>query len=65
MTKKKPYIFFTEHLQDNSVSDFERLAEMRAIRGVNGITEQLQICSSKRSMVSFSVYLVRGVIMYV
>lgn len=37
---------------------------MRAICGDNGTTEQMQICSSKRSMVSFSVYLIRGVIMY-
>ena len=47
------------------MSDFGRLAEKRAIRGANGTTEQLQICSSERSMVSFSVYLIRGVIMYV
>ena len=42
-----------------------RLAEIHAICQDNGTTEQLQICSSERSMVSFSVYLIRGVIMYV
>ena len=57
--------FFQKNLQVNSVSDFGRLAEMYAICGVNGTTEQLQICSYKRSMVSFSVYLMREVIMYV
>lgn len=37
---------------------------MCAIRGANGTTEQLQICSSERSMVSFCV-LIRDVFTFV
>ena len=42
-------LFLQKNLQVNSVSDFGRLAEKRAIRGANGTTEQLQICSFKRN----------------